>query len=156
GTVPDTAFAALFMLRSTRKSITRARYYGGGTLVGGRGLPHGEGGAFLRQGRVKRQALAGPADELFAAMDDPANEQYFRALEDLEELSFEGEASEIDAHAAKLRKLVAEGPPEARVAAVRSLARTRNLDHVPTLIFALEDPDAEVFREAVTGLRFMS
>ena len=42
------------------------------------------------------------------------------------------------------------------MAAVRSLARTRNLDHVPTLIFALEDPDAEVFREAVAGLRFVS
>ncbi len=154
--VADTSFAALFMLRSTRKSITKARYYGGGTLVGGRGLPHGEGGAFLRQGRVKRQALEGPADELFAAMDDPENEEYFRALEDLEELSFVGDADELDAQAAKLRKLVADGPPEARVAAVRSLARTRNLDHVPTLIQALEDPDAEVFREAVSGLRFMS
>lgn len=156
GAGPDTAFAVLFMVRSTRKSITRARYFGGGTLVGGRGLPQGEGGAFVRGGRVKRQRLAGPADELFTAMDDPDNEAYFRALEDLEELSFDGEASALDAFSKKLKKLVADGPPEARVAAVRSLARTRNLDHVPTLIFALEDPDAEVFREAVAGLRFMS
>lgn len=156
GPMADTAFSVLFMVRSTRKSITRARYFGGGTLVGGRGLPHGEGSAFVRSGRIKRQALAGPADELFAAMNDPDNEQYFRALEDLEELSFEGDAELLNSVADRLKDLAADGPPEARVAAVRSLARTRKLDHAPTLILALEDPDAEVFREAVAGLRFMS
>ncbi len=156
GAMADTAFSVLFMVRSTRKSIARARYFGGGTLVGGRGLPHGEGSALLRSGRIKRQALSGPADELFAAMDNPDNEEYFRALEDLEELSFEADAELLDSVADRLKKLVSDGPSEARVAAVRSLARTRKLDHVPTLIFALEDPDAEVFREAVAGLRFMS
>lgn len=154
--VADTAFSVLFLIRSTRKSITKARYFGGGTLVGGRGLPSGEGAAFVRSGRVKKQALAGPADELFAAMDSPDNEQYFRALDDLEEMSFEADADELNKQSERFKKLVADGPPEARVAAVRSLARTRDLNHVPTLIFALEDPDAEVFREAVGGLRFLS
>ncbi|MEX2561255.1 MAG: hypothetical protein WD403_15135, partial [Pirellulales bacterium] len=37
-----------------------------------------------------------------------------------------------------------------------ALARTRNLDEVPLLIEALEDPDAEVFRAAFDGLRFIS
>jgi len=156
GVMSDTAFSVLFMVRSTRKAITRARYYGGGTLVGGRGLPHGEGSALLRQGRIKRQATAGPADELFAAMDDPDNELYFRAIEDLEELSFEADIEDLDSMAAQLKRLVSDGPVEARVAAVRGLARTRNLDHAPTLIFALDDPDAEVFREAAAGLRLMS
>jgi len=154
--VPDTAFSVLFLIRSTRKSITKARYFGGGTLVGGRGLPSGEGAAFVRSGRVKKKALAGPADELFAAMDSPDNEQYQRALDDLEEISFDADAGELNKQADRFKKLVADGPPEARVAAVRSLARTRDLDHVPTLIFALDDPDAEVFREAVGGLRFLS
>jgi hypothetical protein len=156
GEVADTAFSVLFLIRSTRKSITKARYFGGGTLVGGRGLPSGEGAAFVRSGRVKKKALAGPADELFAAMDNPDNDQFNRALDDLEEMSFDADAEELNKQATKLKKLVADGPPEARVAAVRSLARTRDLDHVPTLIFALEDPDAEVFREAVSGLRFLS
>ena len=156
GPTADTAFAVLFMVRSTRKSIAKARYFGGGTLVGGRGLPHGEGSALLRQGRIKRQSTIGPADELFAAMDDPDNEHYFRALEDLEELSFEADIESLDSVAAQLKKLVSEGPVEARVAAVRGLARTRNLDHVPTLIFALGDPDPEVFREAAAGLRLIS
>ncbi len=156
GVTADTAFSVLFMVRSTRKAITKARYFGGGTLVGGRGLPHGEGSALLRQGRIKRQATAGTADELFAAMDDPDNEHYFRAIEDLEELSFDADIADLDSMAAQLKKLVSDGPVEARVAAVRGLARTRNLDHVPTLIFALEDPDAEVFREAAAGLRLIS
>lgn len=156
GEVPDTAFSVLFLIRSTRKSITKARYFGGGTLVGGRGLPSGEGAAFVRSGRVKKKALAGPADELFAAMDSPDNEQYQRALDDLEEISYDADAEELNKQADRFKKLVADGPPEARVAAVRSLARTRDLNHVPTLIFALDDPDSEVFREAVGGLRFLS
>lgn len=39
GAVPDTAFAVLFLIRSTQKSIAKSRNFGDGTLIGGRGLP---------------------------------------------------------------------------------------------------------------------
>ncbi len=48
------------------------------------------------------------------------------------------------------------GSPEARLLAVRALARLRNLDYAPSLIFALTDPDKRVVREARDALRSVS
>ena len=38
-TIADTAFAVLFLMRSTKKSIEKAKSYGAGEMIGGRGLP---------------------------------------------------------------------------------------------------------------------
>jgi len=48
------------------------------------------------------------------------------------------------------------GEPEVRLLAVRALGRTGNLDYVPTLIYALTDPERRVVVEARNGLRFIS
>ena len=40
--------------------------------------------------------------------------------------------------------------------AVRALGRTGNLDYVPTLIYALTDPDRDVVLEARGALQFVS
>jgi len=42
------------------------------------------------------------------------------------------------------------------MAAVRALAKTRNFDNVPTLIYALTDPDRQVMCEARDALRRLS
>jgi hypothetical protein len=55
-----------------------------------------------------------------------------------------------------LRKLAGASNPEARIAAVKALGRARSLDNVPTLVYALTDPDARVVDEAREGLRFVS
>ena len=52
-----------------------------------------------------------------------------------------------------LKELAGNASAEARLAAVRALGKQRNLDHVPTLIYALTDPDPVVVREARDGLR---
>ncbi len=43
-----------------------------------------------------------------------------------------------------------------RLLAVRALGRTGNLDYVPTLLYALTDPDRRVVLEARNELRFIS
>jgi HEAT repeat protein len=40
--------------------------------------------------------------------------------------------------------------------AVKTLAKIRNLDNIPTLVYALSDPDLRVMVEARDGLRFIS
>ena len=48
------------------------------------------------------------------------------------------------------------GEPEVRLLAVRALGRTGNLDYVPSLLYALTDPDRRVVLEARDGLRFIN
>jgi HEAT repeat protein len=55
-----------------------------------------------------------------------------------------------------LQQLVRGGEPEIRLLAVRALGRTGNLDYVPTLLYALTDPDPRIVLEARDGLRFIS
>ena len=50
----------------------------------------------------------------------------------------------------------AAATPDARLLAVRALGRTGNLDYVPTLLYALTDPDRRVVLEARNELRFIS
>lgn len=156
GDVPDTAFAVLFLLRSTRKSIQRAKTYGAGTLVGGRGVPTGTAELLLKKGKIVPRPLEGPAEEVFAIMADPGHQDFLRAIESLEAFTEGDDVDSLAAQADRLVQLAEQGSPEARAAAVKALARTRNLDHVPALIEALEDPDQMVFLEARDGLRFIS
>ena len=58
--------------------------------------------------------------------------------------------------ARRLQQLVRGGEPEVRLLAVRALGRSGNLDYVPTLLYALTDPDEHVVLEARDGLRFIS
>lgn len=155
GVVPDTAFAVLFLVRSTRKSLERAGRYSGlaesGTLDQIRAQD-----AELSGGRVRVRPLEGGADELLSMLNDPTNPNYMRAAVAVEELKFESDDPKALEIQRRLKDLATGEAPEARQAAIRALARTRNLDHVPTLIYALSDPDPAVVIEARRGLEFIS
>jgi HEAT repeat protein len=58
--------------------------------------------------------------------------------------------------ARRLQQLIRGGTPEVRVLATRAIGRTGNLDYVPTLLYALTDPEPRVVIEARNGLRFIS
>lgn len=156
GPVADTAFGILFLLRSSKKSIERARDYGAGTLVGGRGLPRAPGEVEVRAGQVLNKPLLGPAERLLSSIDDAEDFEADEQLQSLVELPLDETRNLVSRHAIKLRQLAGSGQPEARVAAIRTLAKTSNLDYVPLLIYALGDSDLRVVHEAEEGLRLMS
>jgi len=156
GATPDTAFGVLFLLRSQKKSIEKARSFGDGTLVGGRGLPKVTAGAEVRGGQVVARPLLGPAEELLAMLDNPENPDFDEALSLLAELPAEELGTLAGEQAAKLHRLAAGRTPEARLAAVEAMGRSGRLDHVPTLIYALTDPDPQVTRAARDALRRIS
>jgi hypothetical protein len=152
GVVPDTAFSVLFLLRSTRKSIEKAYSFGHGTLIGGRGLPKETDLVEVRAGQIVASPLLGPAEGLLAALDDPKNKDRDAALQLLAELPAPDTELLLAKHGEKIRELVNHKSPEARLAAVIALGKTRDLDHVPLLIYALTDPDAEIVRAAHESL----
>jgi HEAT repeat protein len=71
-------------------------------------------------------------------------------------MTLEADEATLDRQAVRLRKLAGSPAPEARLAAVQALVRARDLDNVPTLIYALSDPDPEIVATALEGLRFVS
>ena len=157
GAAVDTAFAILFLTRSTQKTIEEsAKNYGEGTLVGGRGIPSNTGKVYLNRGRVVSQPLAGPAEELLEMLNDPDHPDF----EQLAGLPGEQLLSDDETirgrQTARLRQLAKAKPYETRLAVVQTLARTRDLDHVPVLIHALSDPDWRVAKQGRDGLRFIS
>jgi len=150
---PDTSFALLFLLRSSKKSIDKARNFGDGTMVGGRGLPKETTRVEVRMGSVVAKPLLGPAEQLLAVLESRENPDYHKAVDLLAELPTQEAAKIVGKHKEKLRRLAADRDPEARMAAVRALGRTRDFDNAPTLIYALTDPDRTVVIEARDALR---
>lgn len=147
----DTAFAVLFLLRSTQKSI-RARL-GEGMLLSGRGLPPNLSRVKMRGGQIVVQQVRTKVDEFLSLIDDDD----LSRLDDLAHDPSQLMVSKVDAKGARqLEQLVRGGEPEVRLLAVRALGRTGNLDYVPSLIYGLSDPDRRVVLEARNGLRFIS
>ncbi|HEV3004672.1 MAG TPA: HEAT repeat domain-containing protein [Pirellulales bacterium] len=157
GDVCDTCFGTLFLLRSMYKKVIEIKRLGAGLLVGGRGLPSGEGDLEMSGGTVKRKPLKGPAEGLLAMIANPNDPNFDKALRGLESQSLASDEDHLSDIQKKLRAMFKDNKsPELRVAAVKLLARTRDLDQVPVLLEALKDPDAEVFVAANEGLRFIS
>jgi HEAT repeats len=151
GRTADTAFAILFLLRSTQKSIRST--LGEGTLIGGRGLPANVAQAKLRGNEVVVEQVHSRVDEMLAMIDDADQSRLDELARDPANLTV-GKVDEATAR--RLQQLVRGGEPEVRLLAVRALGRTGKLDYVPSLIYALTDPDRRVVIEARDGLRFVS
>jgi hypothetical protein len=146
-----TAFAILFLVRSTQKSIRM--HLGEGTLVGGRGLSADLSRMKVKKGRLVKERKATDVDNLLAMLEGDQNEKLDALL---------GDAIEIDVktlgpeEARRLEQLIKTGSAETRLLAVEAISKLRDLDHVPSLLYALTDPDKRVVRAARDGLEFVS
>lgn len=155
-TVPNTALAVLFLLRSTQKIIQHTKTFGGGLLVGGRGLPENASDLQLAAGGLRAKPLKGPAMELLKKLTDPNDPKFEEAVRGMEEQSLVEEGDRMTEMQKRLRSMAAGKSPEARAAALRLLGRTRDLDNVPLLIEALHDDDPQIFLAATEALRFLA
>jgi hypothetical protein len=149
-------FAILFLSRSSHKAIAKINpNLGDGVLLGGMGLPPNVADIAERDGKVVETPLAGSIDELLALIEKP-NAELDQLIDPRQPLTLDGDVTKRAGQVARLRALVSAGNFEARLVAVRTLGRSRDLDNVPMLVYALTDPDIRVVREADRGLRFYS
>ncbi len=154
GVACDTAFSVLFLVRSMKKSLERARDFGGGLMIGGRGLPKDTGTAKVaRDGQIIARPLTATADALLRAIDDPEGEGNLDALESLADLPADEARSFVSANAKRLKEMAGGTSGDARLAAVRAMAAAPEMEHVPTLIYALTDPEPAVVLAADEALR---
>ncbi len=145
---PDTAFTILFLIRSTDVMIRES--LGDGISIGGIGLP--------TAGQLKFNGSKLVADQPKTEVDDMIDMIDNDQLDKWE--GIDASAINIDSADAKsirkLEQVARTGPWQARIVAVKAIARTGSLDRVPTLLFALTDPQPEVVLAARDGLQFVS
>ena len=151
----STAFAVLFLTRSTKKAIAKA-VIRKGSLKGGRGLPGDTSNMKMKNGRVVAAPPAKSFEDLMSMLEDPGDEDAQLIASFPELVQVEGDPAAYAKHVAKLRQMANHESYAVRLIAIRTLARARDLDNVPTLIYGLTDPDWRVIKEARDGLRFVS
>jgi hypothetical protein len=157
GNAVATSFSVLALSRSAKKTLANvSKKLGDGVLLGGMGLPKNTADLQERDGKVVEKLLAGTIDELMTTIEKGNRPELERLAESSARWKLDSDVTRRSGEIARLRAVVAKGPFESRLLAVRALARVRELDNVPVLIYALTDPDMRIVREADKGLRFIS
>jgi hypothetical protein len=161
GPGPATAFGILFLGKATekmlgRKPIRRDPKFGGGLLIGGRGLPANLDSLTLDQGGVKVRKLKGPVDELLAELENAQSREVEAAQAALVETVATDDPEALIGQADRLLKLARDSRIEVRRTVFWALGRSNELRVVPPLIVGLNDPDPACRIEARNALRFIS
>ena len=155
GPTVDTCFAILFLTRGTKKSIQKAEAYNG-RLRGGRGLPTNTADVAIGEdGQIVKTPFQGQAESLLAILEAGGNDELDLTSQEIV-VQLSRKPSERERQLIRLRRLVTADDFAVRIAAIRALHSTRDLDNVPALIYALGDPDPRVIRKARDSLRLLS
>jgi len=158
GDVPNTAWAILFITKSTAKTIRRIEVasLGAGTLLGGRGLPKDLSNLTVAGGKVVSRPMNGAVEGMLSVLEDARAENADAALAGLvARYRVEG-PKVLRPYKDRFRKLLTDRDPGLRKVAAWALARTADLDAAPLLIDALNDPDDSVVTVAREGLQLLS
>ncbi len=148
----STAFAILFLVRSTQKTISKV-VNESGLLTGGNDLPKDVTNVQVGpDGQIKKPATYSKLDDILDLALQDGNEDL--VLPDKIEL--DANVLVRDKQKEMLRKMISDPVFEKRLLAVRGLAEIRDFDNVPQLIYALSDPDWRIVMEARDGLRRIS
>jgi hypothetical protein len=158
GTEPNTVWAILFMTKSTAKTLRRieVKRLGAGTLLGGRGLPGDLTSMTVAGGRIVSRPMNGAVEGMLAVLEDPRTQGADAALAGLVARYQRQGPDVLRPHKDRFRKLLADRDPGLRRVAAWALGRTGDLDAVPSLIDALNDPEQEVVDTARLGLQLLS
>lgn len=148
-----TAFAILFLVRSTKQAIEESQQ---GTLAGGFGLPGDTTKIRVDGTQIKGEPVAGAVTDLLDMLEgDDADALEGKSLPEDMELATEPKARRVQIE--RLERLVRGSSSwQARRVAARLLGQSDEIKVVPSLIFALDDPDTVVRTFARDGLRFIS
>ncbi|MBM4003966.1 MAG: hypothetical protein FJ295_11885 [Planctomycetes bacterium] len=153
----DTAFAIMFLTRSTKKKIEKL-VPGEGLLSGGKNFNGDMTKAKLRDdGKIVAVPKTNAVEDLLNALEDSKNSDVegIAASVDYLALDFKN-PTKLQAQVARLRRLVSVEKFEVRIVAVRTLGKTDDFDNIPYLIYALTDPDPKIAYAADLGLKHIT
>jgi hypothetical protein len=153
----DTAFAIMFLTRSTKKKIEKL-VPGEGLLSGGKNFNGDMTKAKLRDdGKIVAVPKTNAVEDLLNALEDSKNSDVegIAASVDYLALDFKN-PTKLQAQVARLRRLVSVEKFEVRIVAVRTLGKTDDFDNIPYLIYALTDPDPKIAYVADLGLKHIT
>jgi hypothetical protein len=148
----STAFAILFLIRSTQSAISAAS---SGTLAGGQGLPKDTTDIRVTGTKIQGRPVAAEIGQMLDLLEDDEADLEDKSIPDDLKLAADPEArrAQLD----RLQRLVRGSQSwQARRVAARLLGKSEQMDVVPALIYALSDNDTSVRRYARDGLRFIS
>ena len=147
-----TALSILFLVRSTEILDLGTQK---GMLVPQKGF--GEGDLKKRGNRIIGTDIAKTTEDLMTLIDDPKNEEDLdRLAESYQTIRVAGDSESKAAQLGFLRSLVTHKKFGPRYVGVKYLANQRDMANVPSLIYALSDPDVRIAKMAHNGLRFIS
>lgn len=154
----NTAFGALFLLRSTKKAIERSKSFGAASLLAGRGLPGAAKEVRIRAGQIVPKEVSLTTAQMIDTLQQPQSPQYSGVAADVQVLTEHlqaAPAAEQAEHLTRLRDLAANGARNARLAAVQVLGRLRDIESGPVLIAALDDADMQIVQAADQALQML-
>ena len=154
GPVAATSFSIFFLIRNTRKSVSKLAQTT--DFQGGRGLPTDTTSARFQGTKVMGSPIGGDIDSLLGLLEDVDNPKFNNLVALPPELVLSKDQKKRNAQVATLEKIIRTGSYEARRIAVQNLGRSQGIDAVPILIFALSDPDETTMKAARDALRFIS
>ena len=154
-----TAWAVLFLTKSTRKSLQRVEgiaKLGSGTLLGGRYLPADLTSMTVAGGRIISRPMNGAVDGMLDVLEDPRLENGDTAVAGLVERYQKEGAPALRPYKDRFRKMLKSRDPSLREIAAWALGRIGDLDSVPELAAMVEDPDERVVAFARISLQLIS
>jgi hypothetical protein len=150
---PDvcTAFAILYLIRSTQKTIAKLNE---GLMVGGYGLPKNAGTVRRVGDRIISEETAS-IDNLLEMMEKNKTDNVEIGLLP-EDLALSKDPAVRKAQVARLARLLSSRDWKSRRIAAKLLGRSEDINQVPELIYALTDEDSEVPVIAEESLRLLT
>ena len=147
-----TAFAILFLVRSTQKAIFTVA---GGGAIGGQGFSQDVEQAKLVGGKSVSPKAHQAVEDLLKLLEDDGDANGGKSIP--EALPLSNNPKERSAQLDRLERLLrGSNSWQARRVAAKTLGKSDEMRVVPAMIFALSDRDEPVKRYARDGLRFIS
>jgi hypothetical protein len=159
GLNPDTAFALLFLSKATSKLMGRHvedPRFGGGLMIGGRGLPSNLGAIQTSGEGIKVRKLDAPVDKLLSELENPKSAEVESVQQAIVDTVQIGDREKLIGQKDRLKKLAHDRRPEVRRTAIWALGRCATVHDALVLVKALDDSEINVVIEANNALCWLS
>ncbi len=153
GSPVSTCFAVLFLIRSTQKAIASISK---GSMRGGYGIPKNTADIQVNGSQIVSKPVSESVENLLGLLeDDGADSIEGKSIPD--DLKLETNPAARKSQLDRLMRLLRGSKSwQARRVAARLLGKSDDVTVVPTLIYALSDPDKMAASYALDGLNFIS